>query len=332
MPTQSILDALGPLAALYADPQVREIMVDSPDRVLAERVTQSGEMIEDTDIRFESPEALRAVIDAALALGGVQLGPTETIGDVRLPGSEARLLAVLPPTAIQGPCLVIRKMSVTVFTWEDLIRFGFIPPEVRDLLLSAISARVNCLITGGTGAGKTTVANILAASISPDQRLVVAEPVQEFQLQHPRAVFLEAGGPGDVPFSELISAASKMRPDWLVIGELIGPESLRAMEVLSRGHTAIITTHANSPEDALTRLEALCLMANLGLGLSEIRALIASAIRMITCQQRLPRGRRLTDIVELCGLENERYILQPLARYNPETDRTELTGIKPGWA
>jgi pilus assembly protein CpaF len=225
------------------------------------------------------------------------------------------------------------KMTVTTFTWDDLLRFGFITAPARDLLLSALAAPVNLLITGGAGAGKTTFANALASSLPADQRLVVAKPVQEFRLQHPRAIFLEAGGPANIPFAELISTASKMRPDWLIIGEMIGPEAMRVMEVLSRGHTAMATLHANSPEDALARLEALCLMANLGLGLGEIRALIASALRAITCQRRLPNGkRRLMQIVELCGLDNNRYVLQPLFRYNLETGRLEATGATPGWA
>lgn len=319
---------LGPLAPLYDDPDVLEIMVDGPDRVLVERAGQ----LQEADVCFASAEELHEIIRTILAIGGVTLGPDETIGDVRLPGGSARMLAVLPPTALQGPYLVLRKFPAATFGWDQLIEWGFITSEGLDLLLGALQARVNLLIAGGTGSGKTTVANLLAGRIPPEKRLVVVESVHEMHIEHPRAIFLEAGGPTNVAQDELISTASKMRPDWLIVGELYTSAALRAMEVLSRGHSGIATIHANDPEDALARIESLCLMANLGLGLGEIRTLIAAALRVITCQEHLPSGkRRMMQIVEIVGLDGDRYVLQPLARYNPETDRLEATGIQPGW-
>jgi pilus assembly protein CpaF len=319
---------LGPLAPLYDDPNVLEIMVDAPDRVLVERAGK----LEESDVRFASSEALHEAIVAILAVGGVTLGSGETIGDVRLPDGSSRMLAVLPPTALHGPYLVLRKFPAATFGWEQLIEWGFITQEALDLLLGALRAHVNLLIAGGTGSGKTTVANLLAGRIPPEERLVVVESVHEMRIQHPRAIFLEAGGPNNVAQDELISTAAKMRPDWLMVGELYTSAALRALEVLSRGHSGMATIHANNPEDALARLESLCLMANLGLGLGEIRSLIVSALRVITCQEHLPSGkRRMMQIVELAGLGDDRYVLQPLARYNPETDRLEVTGIQPGW-
>ena len=327
MVEKDLLKALGPLAPLYSDPEVLEIMVDAPERVLVER---SGRL-EQAGVRFESPEALRAVIDAALALGDVRLAPGQTVGDARLSGA-ARMLAVLPPAAPQGPCLVIRKLHPVTLTWDQVIELGFITREALDLLQGALRAHVSVLIAGGMGSGKTTVANLLAEDIPPQERVLVVEEVHELQIRHPRAVFLEAAGPDKPTMTDLLSAAARMRPDWMVIGELYGPEAMHAFEIASRGHPAITTTYANSPADALARLEALCLMANLGLGLGEIRALVASAIQLITFQQRLPDGRRkVMQIVELRGLDNERYVLQPLFRYDPAQDKLEPAGARPAW-
>jgi pilus assembly protein CpaF len=327
MVEKDLLKALGPLAPLYSDPEVLEIMVDAPERVLVER---SGRL-EQAGVRFESPEALRAVIDAALALGDVRLAPGQTVGDVRLSGA-ARMLAVLPPAAPQGPCLVIRKLHPVTLTWEKVIELGAITREALDLLQGALRAHASVLIAGGMGSGKTTVANLLAEDIPPQERVLVVEEVHELQIRHPRAVFLEAAGPDKPTMTDLLSAAARMRPDWMVIGELYGPEAMRAFEIASRGHPVITTTHANSAEDALGRLEALCLMANLGLGLGEIRALVASAIQLITFQQRLPDGRRkVMQIVELRGLDNDRYVLQPLFRYDPAKDKLEPAGARPAW-
>jgi len=330
MSDKGLLAALGPLAPLYSDPQVDEIMVDAPDRVLVGRQGE-GEELQGTDIRFDSPEALQAVIAATLEQVGVEPSPAQTIIDARL-SDRARMLVVLPPTAMQGPYLVIRKLIVPRLTWEQLIEFGAIAPQALELIRGAIQARANMLISGGTGSGKTTVASLVAGLIPAEERLVVVESAHELQIQHPRAIFLETGDSAELSMSDLLSTAAKMRPDWLIIGELLGSEAMRALEIISRGHSGMTTIHATSPEDALARLESMCLMANLGLGLGEIRALIAAALQLITFQEKLPDGRRkITQIVELCGLENERYVLQPLFRYNLAEQRFEPTGIKPSW-
>jgi len=331
MSDKDLLAALGPLASLYSDPEVIEIMVDMPDRVLVGRQVEKGEELQDAGVRFASAEALLSVIEATLELAGAEPSPTQTIIDARLT-DQARMLVVLPPTAPQGPCLVIRKLIVPRLTWKQLIEFGAIAPQALELIQGAIHARINMLISGGTGSGKTTVASLVADLIPDEERLLIVENAHELRIEHPRSVFLEAGDTAGLSLGDLLSTAAKMRPDWLVIGELLGPEAMRALEIINRGHSGMTTIHATSPEDALARLESMCLMANLGLGLGEIRALIASALQLITFQEKLPDGRRkITQIVELCGLENERYVLQPLFRYNLAEQRFEATGIKPSW-
>ena len=328
MKTQEVLTALGPLAPLYVDPDVREIMVDAPDTVYVERHGK----LEASGVRFDSPEALRVLIDGALALAGIVLNPENPIGEMRLP-DDARLLAIVPPTALNSPTLVIRKPSPHKMTWERLFEYGSITPEARDFLQNAINARVNILIAGGPASGKTTVANMLAEMIPADQRLVVVEQTHEMRIDHPHRVWLEAGGPAKVTLTALLETASRMRPDWLIVGELLGGEAMRALQVMSTGYSAITPIHAVSPEDALSRLETFCLMANLGLGLAEIRRLIASAFQLITYQELRPDGKRkFTQFVELAGLEGDlRYKLKPLFRFNADKQVLEHTGEHPAW-
>jgi pilus assembly protein CpaF len=208
-----------------------------------------------------------------------------------------------------------------------------ITPAAQELLRQACRAHVNMLVTGGPGSGKTTFANLLTELIPAEERLVVVEEAKELQVRHERTICLEGAAPANVPIGELLSTASKMRPDWLIVGELSGPAVVRALEIFGHGHIGLTTLHATSVEDALGRLEVLCLKANLGLGLGEIRAMIASALRLITFQERLPSGvRKITQVVELRGVENDRYVLCPLFRYSPASGALEPTGEQPSWA
>jgi pilus assembly protein CpaF len=328
MKTQEVVTALGPLAPLYVDPEVLEIMVDAPDLVYVDRQRK----LEATDVRFGSPEALRAVIDRVLALVGIVLGPENPIGEMRLP-DDARLVAVVPPTALDGPTLVIRKSSPNKMTWEQLIEYGSVTAEARDFLRNAIHTGVNTLVAGGPSAGKVTVANMLAEMIPADQRLVVVEQRHEMRIDHPHRVWLEGGGPANISVVDLLKTAAQMRPDWVIVGEMLGGEAMRALQVMSIGYHGIMLIHATSPEDALSRLETFCLMANLGLGLAEIRRLIASAIQLITYQERRPDGsRKFMQFVELAGLEGDlRYKLKPLFRFNADKNVLERTGEHPAW-
>ncbi|MBN1922069.1 MAG: CpaF family protein [Anaerolineae bacterium] len=328
MEIQDVLAALGPLVPLYTDADVLEIMVDAPDSVYVERCGK----LERTQVQFESPDALRAVIDALLALDGIVLLPEHPIGEMRFP-DDARLLAVIPPTALNGPTFVIRKSAPQRMTWERLFEYGAATPEVRDFLQMAINARVNILVAGGPGSGKTTIANMLAEMIPANQRLIVVEETHELRFDRPHRVWLEGGGPAALPLTTLLDTAARMRPDWLIVGELHGAEAMRALQVMSTGYNAITTIHATSPEDALSRLETYCLMANLGLGLAEIRRLIASAVQLITYQERLPNGRRkIMRLLEVAGLESDlRYNLKPLFRFDADRGTLERTGELPLW-
>lgn len=321
---KSALDILNPL---LEDPEVIEIMIDGPERVSVEK----GGRIEDTAVRFGSNEEVEEVVKEALAMTGQKIEEGKTLYDVRM-GDNSRMMAILSPTSVNGHSVVFRKWMTKQITWEKLFEYKSVSPEVRDLIQSAINAHVSILVAGGTASGKTTVANRIVELIPSEERVVAVEQVHELQFDHPRSIFLEAEGNVSVAFNDLLTAGSKMRPDWLVIGELHGAETLHAMQIMGSGHSAISTIHATSAEDALARLETLCLMANLGLGLDDIRQIIASALRLILYQERLPNGRRkIIQAVELKGLEDGRYVLEPLMRYGSETESFEMTGAKPGW-
>jgi pilus assembly protein CpaF len=315
------------ITPLLEDPEVTEIMIDGTERITIEK--RGG--IEDTGLRFQSDDEVKAVIKETLRMAGAELEEDKTIYDVRV-GDNSRMIAILAPTSINGHNVTFRKWMKKQVTWEKLLEYNAISTEARDLVQSALHAHVSILIAGGTASGKTTFANRIVELIPPDERVVVVEQAHELQFDHPRSIFLEAGGAIATPINDLLTAGSKMRPDWLVVGELHGAEALHAMQIMGNGHNVISTMHATSAENALTRLEAMCLMANLGLGMDEIRQTIVSALRLIVDQERLPNGKRkVVQLVELKGLEDSRYILQPLMRYDAEKDVFVMTGAKPSW-
>jgi pilus assembly protein CpaF len=325
MSKNDLHEVLGPLSPLFEDPEITEIMVDGPGRILVEKY---GKM-EDTGLSFKSNDELKEAIKAVLATVDIEMDANRSIYEARL-GDSSRMMAILSPTSIHGHSVVFRKVMINQVSWEKLLEYKAVSPDMRDLLQSAINAHVNILVAGGTASGKTTMANRLIELIPPTERVVTAEATHEFQFEHPRAIFLEADET-HVSMMDLLAAAAKMRPDWLAIGELSGPEAMRVMQIFSNGYAGITLIHADSLENALTRLEGMCLMANLGLGLDEIRQTIVSALRLVLYQECLEpnRRRKVTKICELRGLENGRYVLQPLARYNLETNSFEIIG-KPG--
>jgi pilus assembly protein CpaF len=240
---------------------------------------------------------------------------------------------VLAPTAVNaGPYLAVRKFWKAELTLERLIEFKALDRAMVALLQSAILANCTVLVAGGTGSGKTTFLNTLTDLIPAQERIIAVEPYFELHLRHPRAINLCSDSSPDLTYGDLIKTATKMRPDRLIFTELHGPETQGIIDLLNNGYDgALATVHATSPEDALARLEMQCLTANLGLGLAEIRATIAAAFKVITYQQRLADGnRKVTEIVEVRGLQNDRYVLQPLVRYDAATEAfTQLA--KPSW-
>jgi pilus assembly protein CpaF len=327
MSTKKKQNAFALIMPLLEDPEITEIMIDGIERITVEKRGK----IEDTGLRFNSNDEIKAVIQESLKMAGTELEEDQTLYDVRL-GDNSRMIAILSPTSIHGHSVIFRKWMRHQVTWEELLENHSISSEGRDLIQRALQAHASILVVGGTASGKTTIANRIVELIPPEERVVAVEQTHELQFSHPRAIFLEAGGTIPVTLNDLLTAGSKLRPDWLVIGELRGAEVLRAMQLMGNGHCAVSTMHATSPENALTRLEAMCLMANLGLGLDDIREIIASALHLIVYQEYLPNGqRKIVQLVELKGLEDGRYILQPLMRYNAEEETFEMTGAKPSW-
>jgi len=328
MNEQDLLTALGPLAPLYQDPAITEIMVDAPTRIHVER----NGRLEKTDVQFESAEAIQHCISAIAHAAGYTFAG-EALVEVQLPNGT-RMVAVPAANAKDGPCCVIRKPMPRNITCEMLVEWGSISAEALKFLKDVILERKNILVSGGTASGKTTILNLLADLIPADERVIVVEEAREIQLSpRPCGVQVEAGGPAQVPYLDLINLAARLRPERLVFGEARGPEVLRMLQIISFGHDGSMTTiHADSPSDALARLEVMCLMANLGLGLGEIRTIIAGALNVIVQQNRLRDGRRrIMEITELRGLENERYVLVPLFRYHHEQGVLERTGAKASW-
>jgi pilus assembly protein CpaF len=303
-------------------------MIDGHEKVLVER----NGRIEQVESPFSSAEELEGLIDNLFGLYGIKLDATNPVGYLRLP-DHSRVMAIVPPNAINGPYVVMRRIAGPRIGWEQLIKWGTLTQESYDLLKHAVKARANILVVGGTGSGKTTIANLIAELSPPEDRVIVIEQIYEMQVDHPRLVRLEAGGPAGLTFEDVLTAAVRMRPDRLIVGELDGPIAAAVLQTFGVGYDgSLANIHGTSVEDALNRLESFCLMANQGLGLPEIRLLIAGGIQLIVQQERLPDGsRKIVEIAELRGIENHRYVLQPLMRYNREAGKFDFTGVKPSW-
>jgi Flp pilus assembly protein, ATPase CpaF len=327
MPAKKKQNPFALIVPLLEDPEVTEIMIDGTERITIERRGR----FEDAKVRFHSDDDIRALVRESLKMAGRELDEDKTVYDVRF-DDNSRMIAVLEPTSIHGHSVIFRKWMRTQISWQELLETRCIPAEARDSIQSALHARASILVAGGAASGKTTLTNRIVELIPPEKRVVTVEQTHEFQFEHPRAVFLEADGTIPVAMEDLLTAGAKLRPDWMVIGELRGAEAFRAVQLMGSGNPAISTLHATSVENALTRLEAMCLMANLGLGLDDIRELIVAALRLILYQEHLPNGKRkMLQMTELNGLEHGHYILKPLMRYDAEQDRFDMTGVKPGW-
>ncbi|HEV2812456.1 MAG TPA: CpaF family protein, partial [Solirubrobacteraceae bacterium] len=284
---------LGPLEPLLADPAVEEIMVSGPGRVWVER----GGRVEETAVAFGSEAELRHAIERILAPLGRRVDEAEPLCDARLPDGS-RVNVVIPPLALDGPSLTIRRFRRRGLSPEDLVACGSWSPPLHDLLRAAVRARLNVLVSGGTGSGKTTTLNALSAFVPERERIVTIEDAAELRLRQPHVVRLEARpasleGRGEVTISQLVRNALRMRPDRIVVGEVRGAEALDMLSAMSTGHAGSLSTvHAGSTEEALRRVETLALMAGLGLPHAAIREQIAGALDLVVHQARLPGGAR----------------------------------------
>jgi pilus assembly protein CpaF len=310
-------NGLGPLQSLIDEERVTEIMVNGIENVYVEI---GGTMFR-TDVRFESEAELRELIDGIVATVGRRIDEESPLCDARLLDGS-RVNATLPPISIDGPTLTIRKFARDRLKAEDLIRFGTATASAFGFLQACVLARANLLVSGGTGTGKTTLLNILSGYIPTAERIVTIEDAAELQLHQDHVVRLEsrpAGreGTGRIAIRELVINSLRMRPDRIVVGECRGAEALDMLQAMNTGHDGSMTTlHANTPRDGLRRLETLVLMAGLELPVKAIRQQIASAIDVIVQIQRLRDGsRRITDVVEVIGMEEDTITMQELFRF-----------------
>ncbi|MEX2202837.1 MAG: CpaF family protein [Actinomycetota bacterium] len=305
---------LGPLEPFVRDSDVTEIMVNGWDSIYVER---AGKLYW-TGAKFHDEGQLRRTIDKIVGKVGRRIDESSPYCDARLPDGS-RVNAIIPPLAVDGPTLTIRKFAADPYHAEDLVNFGTMTRQTVDVLDACVKGRLNLLVSGGTGAGKTTTLNVLSSFLPDDERIITIEDAAELRLQQPHIVRLEyrppnIEGKGEVTIRDLVRNALRMRPDRIVVGEVRGGEALDMMQAMNTGHDGSITTiHCNSPRDALARLETMILMSGMDLGVRAIREQISSALNVIVHQARMKDGsRRITHITEIVGMEGDVITLQDL--------------------
>ncbi len=292
---------LGPLEELLGDPAVEEVMVNGPEEVYVER----GGRIEPTEVRFESERALRDTVERILAPLGRRVDESSPMVDARL-ADGSRVNVVIPPLSVDGPAISIRRFTATRPDPDELVAMRTLTEDLRELLAAAVRDRRSLLISGGTGSGKTTLLNALSTYIGRAERVITIEDAAELNLRRSHVVRLESRPPnvegrGEVTIRDLLRNALRMRPDRIVIGEVRGPEALDLLAGLNTGHDgALSTLHANSPVDALRRLETLALMAGVGLPHEAIRDQVCRGVDLVVHLARMPDGhRRVTEVAEV---------------------------------
>jgi pilus assembly protein CpaF len=289
---------LGPLEPLLSDPSIDEVMVNGPGEVYVERRGR----LRRTGVSFAGDGELMHAIERVLAPLGRRVDEASPLCDARLPDGS-RVNVVIPPLSLTGPCLTVRRFRQEGFSLRELVAGGTLPGELAELLALCVAARAAVLVSGGTGSGKTTTLNALSGAIPGDERIVTIEDAAELKLRQRHVVRLESRPPnlegrGEVTIRQLVANALRMRPDRIVVGEVRGPEALDMLQALNTGHDGSLTTvHANSPADALRRIETLALMAGVGLPHAAVRDQVASALHVVVHQARLPDGRRVIDSV-----------------------------------
>jgi pilus assembly protein CpaF len=340
-----ILDEIfgyGPLEPLLKDPEVSDILVNTYKQVIVERHGK----LHSTEVRFKDDKHLLQIIDRIVSAVGRRIDESQPMVDARLPDGS-RVNAIIPPLAIDGPHMSIRKFKRDALSGEDLVRYESLTPAMLELLSGIVRARLNILISGGTGAGKTTLLNVLSTFLPHDERIVTIEDSAELQLQQPHVIRLETRpsnveGEGEVNQRALLINALRMRPDRIVVGEVRGQEAVDMLQAMNTGHDGSLTTlHANTPRDALGRLETMISMAGLNLPERAMRQQVASAINVVIQVSRLTDGRRkVVNISEIVGMEGETVTMQDIFVFERQ-DTTEdgkvighfrSTGIRPKFA
>lgn len=308
---------LGPLEDFLADDSISEIMINGPRKVFVERRGR----IELTDQSFMDDESVLSVIDRIVSPLGRRIDESQPYVDARLKDGS-RVNAVIPPLALNGPCVTIRKFSKVPLTVEDFVRFGTWTREMAFFLSVCVKMRKNIIVSGGTGSGKTTLLNLLGTFIPPQERIITIEDAAELRLEQPHLVRLESRPPniegrGAVTIRDLVRNALRMRPDRIIVGECRGGETLDMLQAMNTGHDGSLTTvHANSPRDVVSRLETMVLMSGLELPSRAIREQIASAVDLIVHESRFSDGsRRITHVTEVTGLEGSQTVMQDLFVY-----------------
>jgi pilus assembly protein CpaF len=330
---------LGPLETLLKDSSITDILVNRFDKVYVERKGR----LEMVDVRFRDNQHLRQIIDRIVGLVGRRIDETSPMVDARL-GDGSRVNAIIPPLALDGPAMSIRRFGSKPLQLEDLLRHGAFPAAVMDFLSAAVQARCNVLISGGTGSGKTTLLNCLSRYIPADERVVTIEDAAELQLQQPHVVRLETRPPniegrGEVTQRDLVKNCLRMRPDRIIIGEVRAGEALDMLQAMNTGHEGSMTTiHANTTRDALARLEVMIAMAGYDIPLKALRHQVASAVQIVVQSRRLPGGRRkVVSVSEISGMEGDNLQMHDLFMFEQsgvDSDghaqgRFLATGIRP---
>ena len=324
----------GPIERLLADETVTEIMVNGPFDVWIER---QGRLYE-TTVRFNDESHLRRIINKIVAQVGRRIDESSPLVDARLPDGS-RVNAVIPPLSLSGPLMTIRKFSKKRLDLNDLVRLGSLSTETVEFLQRAVHAQLNILISGGTGSGKTTLLNAMSTTIPDADRIVTIEDAAELRLNQRHVLRLEARpknieGEGEIPIRELVRNSLRMRPDRIIVGEVRGAEALDMLQAMNTGHDgSLCTCHANSPRDALARIETMVLMAGYDLPVRAIRQQVASALDLIVHLERLEDGsRRVTAITEVQRMESDVITLQDIFEFKVDkvtADRVVIGGLRP---
>lgn len=330
---------LGPLELLLKDPLISDILINGPKNIYCER----GGKMEKTNVEFRDNNHLLQIIDRIVSKVGRRVDETCPMVDARLQDGS-RVNAIIPPLALDGAAMSIRRFGSNPLTLENLLNFKAFTPEMVMLLEGAMKARLNIVISGGTGSGKTTLLNTLSSFISNEDRIVTIEDAAELQLQQDHVVRLETRPPniegkGAVTATDLVKNCLRMRPERIIIGECRGPETLDMLQAMNTGHEgSLTTTHANTPRDAIARMETMIMMSGFDLPIKAMRTQIASAVDLVIQANRLQGGpRKVTAITEVCGMENDTIVMQDIFKFEKmgvdEKGRAKgrfiCTGVRP---